>query len=50
MRVFGYIGGGHIEASGLRTTIEALAPDAIFDDMRKLPDLVSSLPEKKKAR
>jgi FGGY-family pentulose kinase/HAD superfamily hydrolase (TIGR01509 family) len=40
MRVFAYLGGGHIEDSGLRAEIEALEPDAILEDMRALPGLL----------
>jgi HAD superfamily hydrolase (TIGR01509 family) len=42
MRVFGYLGGSHAGPAGLRAVMEALAPDAIFDDMQVLPDLVGS--------
>ena len=41
MRVFAYAGGSHIGPSGLRSEIEALQPDAVFDDMRALPGLVA---------
>lgn len=41
MRVFAYAGGSHIAPSGLREEIEALEPDAVFDDMRSLPGLLS---------
>ncbi|RYE55046.1 MAG: HAD family hydrolase, partial [Hyphomicrobiales bacterium] len=40
MRVFAYVGGSHIAPSGLRPDIEALAPDAIIEDMRSLPGLL----------
>lgn len=40
MRVFAYLGGSHIAESGLRDEIEALAPDALMDDMRALPGLI----------
>jgi len=40
MRVFAYVGGSHIAPSGLRPEIEALAPDAIIEDMRALPGLL----------
>jgi FGGY-family pentulose kinase/HAD superfamily hydrolase (TIGR01509 family) len=40
MRVFAYVGGSHIAPSGLRAEIEALAPDAIIEDMRALPGLL----------
>lgn len=50
MRVFGYLGGGHAGPAGLRAVMEALAPDAIFDDMHSLPDLVGSRQSTKTAR
>ncbi|KKB84234.1 hydrolase [Devosia limi DSM 17137] len=50
MAVFGYIGGSHIAPSGLRPVIQALQPNAVFDDMQALPDLVSSLRTDKKAQ
>jgi beta-phosphoglucomutase-like phosphatase (HAD superfamily) len=50
MRVFAYVGGSHIEPAGLRGTIEALRPDAVFDDMQRLPDLVGSRLTNKAAR
>ena len=40
MRVFAFLGGGHIRPSGLTGDIEALQPTAIFDDMHDLPRLV----------
>ena len=40
MRVFAYLGGSHIGPSGLRGEIEALAPDALIEDMRSLPGLL----------
>lgn len=40
MRVFAYVGGSHLRTAGLRSEIDALAPDAAFDDMRALPGLV----------
>ena len=46
MRVLAFAGGSHIAPAGLRAEIEALGPDAIFDDMHDLPALV----EKEKAR
>lgn len=49
MRVFGYVGGSHIPLADLRPAIESLHPDAIFDDMHALPDLVRSLRTEKKA-
>tara|TARA_R110002020_G_scaffold124705_14_gene281826 strand:+ start:1255 stop:1938 length:684 start_codon:yes stop_codon:yes gene_type:complete len=50
MRVFGYVGGGHAEPSGLRPALEALSPDIVYDDMHALPDLVRSLRTEKRAR
>jgi HAD superfamily hydrolase (TIGR01509 family) len=49
MRVFAFAGGGHIAPSGLRSEIEALGPDAIFDDMHDLPALVEREKARKKA-
>ncbi|MDR3470797.1 MAG: HAD family hydrolase [Devosia sp.] len=46
MRVFAFLGGGHIAPSGLRREIEGLHPTVIFDDMHDLPRLV----EKEAAR
>jgi beta-phosphoglucomutase-like phosphatase (HAD superfamily) len=46
MAVFAFTGGGHIPLSGLLPEIEALAPDAVFDDMQSLPALVDSLRNK----
>jgi HAD superfamily hydrolase (TIGR01509 family) len=43
MAVFAYTGGSHIAISGIRPAIETLGPDAIFDDMNRLADLVASL-------
>jgi HAD superfamily hydrolase (TIGR01509 family) len=40
MRVLAYTGGTHAAPSGLRAAVEALSPDAVFDDMRQLPDLL----------
>ncbi|MEO6015341.1 MAG: HAD-IA family hydrolase, partial [Devosia sp.] len=40
MRVFAYLGGGHIGEGGLRAEIEALKPDALMEDMRALPGLI----------
>jgi len=40
MRVFAFLGGGHIGPSGLRAEIESLNPTIAFDDMHALPRLV----------
>jgi beta-phosphoglucomutase-like phosphatase (HAD superfamily) len=40
MRVLAYTGGTHAAPSGLRAAVEALSPDAVFDDMRRLPGLL----------
>lgn len=50
MAVFAYTGGSHITPGGLAPEIAALQPDAVFDDMQALPDLLSSLSSEKKAR
>ena len=49
MAVFSYVGASHMAPSGLRTTIENLQPDLVFDDMQDLPDRVSSFRTEKKA-
>jgi HAD superfamily hydrolase (TIGR01509 family) len=49
MRVFAYLGGGHVVPGGLEKLIQQLRPDVIFSDMHKLPDLVGSLRTEKKA-
>jgi beta-phosphoglucomutase-like phosphatase (HAD superfamily) len=41
MRVFAFTGGSHAAAAGLADALEGLRPDAIFSDMRLLPDLVA---------
>jgi HAD superfamily hydrolase (TIGR01509 family) len=43
MRVFGFTGGSHALAGGLATALALLEPDAVFDDMRRLPSLVTAL-------
>lgn len=43
MRVLAFTGGSHVEPSGLRDVIEGLKPDAMFDDMRRLPELLGQL-------
>ena len=40
MRVFAFLGGGHIGPSGLTDEILRLKPDRAFDDMHDLPALV----------
>ena len=50
MQVFGYVGGGHAEPSGLRQSLAALAPDLVFDDMHALPDRLRSLRTEMRAR
>ena len=40
MRVFAFAGGSHAGAGGLHAAFGALAPDAVFDDMRLLPSLL----------
>lgn len=49
MTVFAYVGGSHIVPGGLLPAIRALGPDAIFDDMHALPDLVRSPRTEKRA-
>jgi HAD superfamily hydrolase (TIGR01509 family) len=44
MRVLAFTGGTHAAPSGLHAAVEALSPDAVFDDMRRLPDLLLASP------
>lgn len=44
MRVFAFTGGAHAAASNLNSLLAALAPDAIFDDMLRLPELLAEEP------
>ena len=41
MRVFAFAGGSHAEPAGLLAAFEAMQPDLVFDDMRKLPELLA---------
>jgi HAD superfamily hydrolase (TIGR01509 family) len=49
MRVLGFAGGSHARKAGLRTALAALSPDALFDDMTRLPDLVAALDRRAEA-
>ncbi|MGE0502105.1 MAG: HAD family hydrolase [Rhizobiaceae bacterium] len=40
MHVLAFVGGSHARACGLRDAVDALSPDAVFDDMRALPGLL----------
>jgi len=41
MRVYAFTGGAHAARCDLATALAALAPDAMFDNMLRLPELVS---------
>jgi HAD superfamily hydrolase (TIGR01509 family) len=41
MRVFGFLGGGHARRAGYRDRLAGLAPQRLFDDMRRLPDMIA---------
>lgn len=41
MRVFAFAGGGHAGKAALHRVLAALEPDAVFDDMAHLPDLLA---------
>lgn len=43
MTVLAFTGGSHAVLSDLETSVAALGPDACFDDMHTLPDLVAEL-------
>jgi HAD superfamily hydrolase (TIGR01509 family) len=40
MRIFGFLGGGHAQRPGYREKLAAFAPELLFDDMRRLPELI----------
>lgn len=42
MQVLAFAGGSHAATPGLRAAIAALRPDAVFHDMRLLPDLLAN--------
>lgn len=48
MAVIAFTGGGHVRPVRLETQLQALAPDAILDDMQMLPNLLNSLRERQK--
>lgn len=43
MRVLAFTGGGHARSAAHRGRLEALVPDAVFEDMARLPGLIESL-------
>ena len=43
MSVFAFMGGSHAGPAGLHQAAQMLKPDALFFDMRELPDLISAL-------
>lgn len=43
MRVLGFVGGAHAGKAGLASSLAALAPDAIFDDMANLPRMIDEM-------
>jgi HAD superfamily hydrolase (TIGR01509 family) len=43
MRVLGFTGGSHAAPAGLKALIDPMKPYRIFDDMRKLPELIAGL-------
>ncbi|TPW28154.1 HAD-IA family hydrolase [Pararhizobium mangrovi] len=42
MRVFAFTGGAHASGEDYRKSLAALDPDAIFDDMQTLPELIAA--------
>jgi HAD superfamily hydrolase (TIGR01509 family) len=42
MRVFGFVGGSHARSAAYRAKLAALAPDLIFDQISRLPELIAS--------
>jgi len=43
MRVLAFTGGSHGAPCNLAPDVAALSPDAVFDDMRQLPDLLGAI-------
>jgi hypothetical protein len=43
MRVLAFTGGSHAKLPGHRKRLEALAPDAVFDKMTLLPELIKTM-------
>lgn len=43
MKVLGFAGGTHAEPGGLLKAFQHLQPDAVFTDMRQLPDLLQTI-------
>jgi HAD superfamily hydrolase (TIGR01509 family) len=43
MKVLGFAGGAHAELGGLLSAFERLQPDAVFADMRQLPELLQTV-------
>ena len=41
MQVYAFAGGHHARRPGYRSTLAALSPARLFDDMRELPDLIA---------
>jgi HAD superfamily hydrolase (TIGR01509 family) len=48
MRVFGFTGGSHARRAALAEALAALSPDALFDDMARLPELLATHGRRKK--
>ena len=42
MRVFAFTGGAHVLPGRLHAAVDALSPDVVFDDMRRLPGLLDA--------
>lgn len=42
MTAFAFTGASHAEVSNLRSVVERLQPDVIFDDMARLPELIAA--------
>jgi HAD superfamily hydrolase (TIGR01509 family) len=43
MRVVAFVGGSHAAPSGLQDKLAQIGPDAIFDDMQRLPELLAEV-------
>jgi HAD superfamily hydrolase (TIGR01509 family) len=43
MRVFGFVGGSHARSVAYRAKLATLAPDLVFDEISRLPELIASV-------
>jgi HAD superfamily hydrolase (TIGR01509 family) len=49
MRVLAFTGGGHAKSPAHRSRLAALGPDAVFEDMARLPELIETMAAQSKS-